>query len=104
MVNTDTSNLGKSTVIIQGKVTTTFLVADQTFDIRSTTNATLTPDYGNASGPALECFANGDCNVRNNITALGTINSPALQIAGVDVQNQLDARALAVDMLLKANT
>ena len=69
VVNTDTNNLGKSTVIIGGKDTTAFLVADKTFDIRSTTNVTLTPDYGNASGSALEAFANGDVSITGNVTA-----------------------------------
>jgi len=109
VVNTDTANAGRAGLVLDGKNLTGFLVADATLDLRADVNVTLTPGYPLTSLPALEAFTNGDVNVRGDLTVIGNVGAPGasvstLTLGGVDVRTDLDSRALAVDLLVKANS
>ena len=110
VVNTDTANAGRAGLMVDGKNLTGFLVADTTLDVRAVNgNVTLTPGYPLTSLPALEAFTNGDVNVRGDLTVIGNVGAPnasvsTLTLGGVDVRTDLDSRALAVDLLVKANS
>ena len=87
------------------------LLAADTLELRSAdSNVTLHPGYSaGSSQPALEAFANGDVNVRGDLTVIGNVGAPGasvstLTLGGVDVRTDLDSRALAVDLLVKANS
>ena len=92
--NTDTSGVGKASLIIQGKDTTGMLVAQDTLDVRSSTTVTLTPGYPLETLPALEAFSDGDVNIRNALTTVGAITAPsvttnAITLDGIDVGTAL---------------
>ena len=98
--------------MVDGKNARGLLIADDTLELRSAdSNVTLHPGYvpGGSTLPALEAFANGDVNVRGDLTVIGGVGAPSasvstLSLGGVDVRTDLDSRALAVDVLLKANS
>ena len=70
------------------------LVAQDTLDLRSSTNLTLTPGYPLETLPALEAFTDGDVNIRNALTTVGAITAPsvttnAITLDGIDVGTAL---------------
>ena len=102
---------GTAGLLLAGKTSSGLLIAADTLELRSAdSNVTLHPGYSaGQSQPALEAFGNGDVNVRGDLTVIGNVGAPGasvstLTLGGVDVRTDLDSRALAVDLLVKANS
>ena len=97
---------GTAGLLLAGKTSSGLLIAADTLELRSAdSNVTLHPGYSaGQSQPALEAFGNGDVNVRGDLTVIGNVGAPGVILGGVDLRTELDSRALAVDLLVKANS